>query len=183
MSRAIWCTVIFDFAATQQSPVIIDRYEVSADARKVWSYFDTDRVGVLKYPASLIKYPEAIGFTKEEVIELFGPGNIGSTFDSYGIPVGIPRDNWEKIMTSSGRTLRSAEFFYKKSSFLEKESNENTNTVTGELASLDKAYFYDKQVNTLRIFLERNKDIDLRKERELFTAGYYLFLDFKPREK
>ncbi len=128
--------LILSYASLDHRPVIIDREEVSPDARQFWHNFDVKRKDILKYPAALLKYPEEVGWTKKDVISTFG-GSIGSTFDSGGKPRPIldQRPGWKQGYFGS---------------FLNRESKSGTNPILDPLASLDKAFFYDGRVKEVK---------------------------------
>ncbi|MBS3174781.1 hypothetical protein J4440_02780 [Candidatus Woesearchaeota archaeon] len=165
------------FVSQDKSPVIIDRDEVSKGARKILEYFDTNRTDMIKYPGSLIKYPELIGFTREEVIELFGSGPLGSVFDGYGYPKGIPR---EKLIKLCKKDLHK--HFGGSKSYLEREGNKNTNQVLGGLASLDKAYYYDRQKEFMISLIQKGKQ-DIRYKSDLLKYGHAFFKSFRPNQQ
>ncbi len=134
--------LILSYASLDHRPVIIDREEVSPEAKGFWHSFDVKRRDVLKYPAALLKYPEEIGWTKENVIKMFG-GSIGSTFYAGGKPRPVldQRPRWKQ------------DYF---GSFLNREGKLDTNPVLSPLASLDKAFFYDGKVKELKELMSRS---------------------------
>lgn len=135
--------LFLSYASLDHRPVIIDRSEVSSEARLFWYHFDVKRRDVLKYPAALLKYPEEIGWTKKDVVSTFG-GSIGSTFTGSGKP---------------RKSFYDGKWRYGDYSYLNKESKPETNLVLDPLASLDKAFFYDGKVKDLKILMSRSETV------------------------
>ena len=172
--------LIFSWASLKHAPVVIDRKDVSPAARKVWSYFDTDRKYIIKYPAALRKYPSLIGFTKEELFELYGPHAFGaSVFDKYGFPEGLSREKLEELKSKLTSDPNSLHYFRGKS-FITKEGKPTTNLAVGGLASLDKAYYYDGEVKILAKLLKKGR-VDQEYDYMFLQVGYHFFILSKPR--
>jgi len=177
--------LILSYASLDHRPVVIDRKEVSPEARQFWHGFDVKRKDILKYPAALSKYPEEGGWTSENVVETFG-GSFGSTFDGQGKPGRIfdKRPRWVSSIVGS---------------YLKRKGKPDTNLILDPLASLDKAFFYDGKVKEVTILMERSDKIlsslgqtiprfrefesfqknKIYGEGVLFNAGYAFFMSFK----
>lgn len=170
--------LVLSWAALRRAPVIIDRKETSPAARKLWEYIDTEKPYILKYPAALLKYPEAIGYTKKEVLELFGPAVFGlSVFDENGFPAGLPKQKVEELKQKIGISE-----MVEGVSYLKKEATRSTNRVIGGIASLDKAYYYQGEIKTLGLFIKRGI-VDKRDllPLKMKNAGYVFFQESKAR--
>ncbi|MBI4150377.1 hypothetical protein HY488_03160, partial [Candidatus Woesearchaeota archaeon] len=167
--------LVFSFAAKEKKPVIIDRGEVSGDARKVWAYFD-ERPSIIKYPIALQKYPELIGFTRDEVIEKFGAGINASTFDNDGFPRGIAEEKRKELLAEIGSQRERTS-----KSYLDLEITRDTNIVTGPIASLDKAYYFDGKITIVNDLLNRGTALKCDR-RMLENAGRAFFLRFKSQQ-
>lgn len=163
--------LVFSFAAQEHRPVIIDRGSVTPAARKVWQTFDVERRHVIKYPAALAAHPELVGYSKKEVWALFGSGPFGSTFTKEGLPEGIDREKYAVLRR---------EFYWSFRSYLEDEGRASTNKVVGELASLDKAFYYDGQIAVLNKLMAKSQALDTFYCSKIRTAGLAFFQQFKP---
>ncbi|MBW2965198.1 hypothetical protein KY363_07105 [Candidatus Woesearchaeota archaeon] len=174
--------MVFSFAAKQHHPVIIDRGEVSPDARKVWERFDSRRE-IIAYPAALRKYPELVGFTHDEVDQIFGPGIYHSaTFDKYGLPDATSEAHRKNILSKIHPGAREWQFHH--TSYLENESGRHTNPVTGELASLDKAFYYDGKVKLYDDLISKGETIDTQYAKiRIMEVGLAFFNSFAPKRK
>ena len=162
----------------KHAPVVIDRHDASPAARKVWSYFDTDRKYIIKYPAALRKYPHLIGFTEEEVMKLYGPHAFqASVFDRYGFPEGLSGKKVETLKSELNLN-DSPKSYYR--SFIRSEGKPTTNLAVGGIASLDKAYYYEGEINILAKLLKKGKT-DKKYDKSFAAAGYFFFQYSKPR--
>ncbi len=177
--------LVLSQAALQHAPVILDRQETSPAIRKLWEYVDLHRPAIIKYPAALMKYPELIGFSKREVLELFGPAVVGSSvFDEYGFPAGLSREIVDKLKIKAGSSPDIWEQLSWKKSYLKKESKLGTNPLLGGIASLDKAYYYDGETKTLAALLRqgrKDKGKTFLMQDDFKAAGYFFFQESKPR--
>jgi len=172
--------LVFSWASLKHAPVVIDRYDASPAARKVWSYFDTDRKYIIKYPAALRKYPHSIGFTEEEVMKLYGPHAFqASVFDRYGFPEGLSGEKVEELKNKL-ESLKGSGVQRDLRSFIGSEGKPTTNLAVGGIASLDKAYYYDGEVNILAKLLKKGKT-DKKYDKSFAAAGYFFFQYSKPR--
>jgi len=184
--------LIFSYASTKHKPVIIDRRSVTPAAIKVWEYFDEQRRHIIKYPAALRKYPELVGYSKQEVMEKFGSGSLGSTFDAEGYPVDMSLgklrqyrlDAYNRDAKDYGIGKKAYEEGVEKiknsrqqeGTYLKKEI---TNQVIGENASLDKAYYYDGLIDELKVLIKRSKAYQ-GWSMTISEAGEAYFLSFAP---
>ncbi len=172
----LFLELILSWASLRHAPAILDRKNTSPAIRKLWEYIDTEKPQVLKYPAALLKYPLAVGYTKNEAIEVFGPAVItSSVFDENGFPHGISKDNLRQLQEKIGN-IRGM-------SYLQKEKMASTNQVVGGIASLDKAYYYDGEKILLAGLLKKGfKDAKNRWNVVKFkNAGYVFFQESKSR--
>ena len=165
----------FAYAATQHRPVVIDRLECSPAARKVWQFFDTRRY-IIKYPAALNKYPELIGYTKEEVYRKFGSGAFASVFGRDGYPEGTPGQKRLELGEKASYKIIGTKGYVP--SYLQTEGEKDENTIFGTLAALDKAYYYDGRVTELESLIRRG-EIKKRHREELFQCGHAFFQSSK----
>jgi hypothetical protein len=177
--------LVFAFAAKEKRPVIIDRGEVSADARKVWERFDS-RSEIIAYPAALRKYPELVGFTGEEVIETFGAGIYHSaTFDRFGLPDAIAGDKRKELMSKAFPGVPDRLYpRFSSRSYLDDEGKRSTNRVVGELAGLDKAFFYDGKVGLYDALLAKGDAVieDRFMKIQMIESGLAFFNMLRPKD-
>ncbi|MDO8656496.1 MAG: hypothetical protein Q7K45_04615 [Nanoarchaeota archaeon] len=169
--------LVLSWAALQHAPVILDRHETSPAIRKLWAYIDTDKPYIIKYPAALSKYPEAIGYTKKEALELFGQkGLLSSTFDENGFPTGLS----EAMVKTLKLKVGIQEGFDVHKSYLKRKSATDADQIIGGIASLDKAYYYDGEKSILAKLIKRGmKDKNYTINKHFKNAGHVFFQESK----
>src|SRR3989344_3611611 len=190
------------YASQFHKPVVIDRGDmadggVTIPARKMLQYFDLQRRDVLKYPAALAKYPELIGYSKENSVTVFGTKGTfySSTFDRYGLPIRMTEEMRHQ------RLLEAVSLGYypqrllevMQRSYQEKEGG-RAREVVGGLASLDKAYYYDGKKGLLIHLLAKWKTAGElsglpgygatagRHTSTIYNAGYAFFQSFSEKK-
>jgi len=169
--------LILSFAAENKHPVIMDHSPahfgggVSKEMRKLWHKFES-KPTVIKYPIALRSLPEAIGYNKREVLELFGTTGVfnSHTFNQWGIPDQTPDEkinqfllrnvtnSFKKSKLELTRWDTSIEYRRKKDAirnYLLEERKEGQ--TSGETACLEKAYYYEESIPLLQELLNKGK--------------------------
>ncbi len=177
------------YAAQFHKALVMDRDQVSKAARKAWAYLDLNRPDVLKFPASLHKYHDLLGYSEEEIYAKFGDSGLRSvTFNRWG----YPRDCITEKMDSLLAGLRKAWGWLPEMHLSWMDNLKETNQFNGGIASLDKAYYYDGKKKTLQELLARGKRIGyyggqdkisrsylMSNWSDLYHAGYAFFQSFE----